>query len=255
MKVNYHTHTFRCHHGYNCEWEYIERAIAAGLEVLGFSEHTPMVFPNGLRSSFRMEQERMGEYIETVWRLKKQYEGRIEIRCGLEAEYFPELSWQQFDWLDDPDSGLEYLILGQHYVQNEYDNRVHATVPTDSEERLAQYVDQVIEAMGTGRYLYICHPDVLNFTGDDTTYYRHMKRLCEEAKAHDMALELNGQGLRSRKAYPTDLFFAIAGDVGNKVILGADAHKAADIANPAEMEVLMGFVKRHRLNLIERIDF
>ena len=35
MKMNLHTHTPRCHHAIGSEREYIERAIAAGLDTLG----------------------------------------------------------------------------------------------------------------------------------------------------------------------------------------------------------------------------
>ena len=44
MRMNLHTHTPRCHHATGSEREYIERAIAAGLQTLGFSDHAPMPF-------------------------------------------------------------------------------------------------------------------------------------------------------------------------------------------------------------------
>ena len=41
MRANYHTHTPRCRHAVGSEREYIEQAIEAGMEILGFSDHTP----------------------------------------------------------------------------------------------------------------------------------------------------------------------------------------------------------------------
>ena len=40
MIANYHTHTWRCHHADGTEREYVENAIAAGIKILGFSDHT-----------------------------------------------------------------------------------------------------------------------------------------------------------------------------------------------------------------------
>ena len=41
MYANYHTHTVRCNHARGSEREYIETAIARGMQVLGFSDHVP----------------------------------------------------------------------------------------------------------------------------------------------------------------------------------------------------------------------
>ena len=45
-----HTHTFRCGHASGTEREYIENAIAAGFDTLGFSDHAPYVFRDGYYS-------------------------------------------------------------------------------------------------------------------------------------------------------------------------------------------------------------
>ena len=39
QKFNLHTHTWRCGHAVGEDSEYIENAIVAGFECLGFSEH------------------------------------------------------------------------------------------------------------------------------------------------------------------------------------------------------------------------
>ena len=41
MYANYHTHTWRCNHARGTERDYIEQAIASGVKILGFSDHTP----------------------------------------------------------------------------------------------------------------------------------------------------------------------------------------------------------------------
>ena len=54
MIANYHTHTYRCGHAVGEDREYVEKAIERGLQVLGFSDHVPMPFPDGHESRFRV---------------------------------------------------------------------------------------------------------------------------------------------------------------------------------------------------------
>jgi histidinol-phosphatase (PHP family) len=66
---------------------------------------------------------------------------------------------------------------------------------------------------------------MINFTGSDEAYYAPMKRLCEETKKLNVPLELNMLGVWEKRIYPCERFFRIAGEVGNDVILGIDAHQ------------------------------
>ena len=45
MRANYHAHTWRCSHAKGTERDYVEAALDRGLEILGFSDHTPYPFP------------------------------------------------------------------------------------------------------------------------------------------------------------------------------------------------------------------
>lgn len=252
MKANYHTHTYRCHHARNCEWEYVENAIAGGLEILGFSDHAPYPYPEGYQSGIRMKPEQLAGYIETVQMLARRYADQIEIHCGLEAEYFPDLFPAYLDMLRAT-PGVEYLILGQHYLYNEFDQPMHTSRPTNDEKRLVQFVDQVIEGLATGRYLYVCHPDVLNFTGDLSVYKEQMRRLCRAANELKIPLELNLQGYRSGAAYPRAEFWALAGEENCTAIIGTDAHQAKYTCDHAEIATMQDYAKKFGLKLIDQL--
>ena len=73
MYANYHTHTYRCNHARGSEREYIERAIARGVRVLGFSDHVPMPFPDGHQSGFRVRIEELEDYVRTLEALREEY--------------------------------------------------------------------------------------------------------------------------------------------------------------------------------------
>ena len=74
MKANYHTHTVRCKHAQGSEREYVEAAIANGIEILGFSDHAPYSFDDDYATHIRMDFSELEEYVDTLQRLKKEYE-------------------------------------------------------------------------------------------------------------------------------------------------------------------------------------
>lgn len=224
MIANYHTHTWRCNHASGTEREYAQSALAAGLHTLGFSDHTPYIFPGEYYSHFRMKLSQLEDYVGTVLSLREEYTGRLNIPLGLETEYYPQLLPKLLPVLRD--QPLDYLILGQHFVGNEYDSP-YSGLTTFDEGLLRQYVDQSVEALQTGLFSCFAHPDLLNFRGDGKVYQREMTRLCREAKGCNIPLEYNLLGLSEGKHYPNRLFWEVAAAEGCPVILGRDAHAAS----------------------------
>ena len=229
MIANYHTHTPRCGHAVGSERAYIETAIGAGFQILGFSDHTPQFYPNGHVSRIRMRPEQAPEYFETLSRLKEEYRDRITLHLGLETEYYPKLFPKLLSFLQE--LPCEYLIMGQHYSYNETDG-TYTGRPTADEGVLQQYVSQVLEGLETGLFTYVAHPDILNWRGPETTYVREMGRLCRGAKELGIPLELNFGGLDAGIHYPNPRFWEIAGQVGNRAVLGCDAHCPEDLNRP-----------------------
>ena len=250
MIANYHTHTYRCHHASGNEREYIEKAIAEGLEIMGFSDHVPMPFPDGHQSGFRIRIEELEDYIRTLEALREEYKDRIKIYIGFEAEYYPELFDAMMDLIAPYD--YDYLILGQHFIDNERSPYVSA--PVTDEAALARYVDQVLAGLATGKYTSLAHPDVYNFVGDEKVYYRHMKRLCEGCKDMNIPIEVNLLGLMGGRHYPSDRFYRIAGEVGNVAIIGCDAHHTKDVADPEALRAGEAFAAKYGLRVLETIE-
>ncbi len=229
MYANYHTHTPRCRHAQGTGREYAAAAVAAGLKVLGFSDHTPQFFPGEYYSHFRMRPQELDGYCAEVTALREEYAGRLDIRLGLEAEYYPALFGALCRRLRG--TPVEYLILGQHALGNEYDAPYTGT-PTADAALLRRYVDQCIEALGTGMFSYIAHPDIFNFQGEEAVYAREMERLCRAARDAGVPLEINLLGMEEGRCYPGERFFRLAGQVGNAAVLGCDAHAPAMLARP-----------------------
>lgn len=247
MYANYHTHTRRCGHAEGSEREYIEEAIKAGIRILGFSDHSPYPFPDGYYSDFRMPLCQAEEYFASILHLREEYHDRIELHVGVEVEYYAPWHDTFMRYIDR--FPCEYLILGQHFIGNETD-RHYASAPQDSETALRQYVDQILEGLSTGSFFYLAHPDLIRWEGTKKEYVRQMQRLCSGAKEFNTPLEINLLGLSEGRNYPCELFWKIAGETGNQVILGCDAHKPEGLAQMKTVRLAEQLAAKYHLNLI-----
>ena len=252
MRANYHTHTYRCNHAVGSEEDYVVNAIAEGFDILGFSDHTPQIFRDGYRSGIRMGIEELPNYCRVIRELRDRHSEEIRIHVGLEVEYYPALFSDLISAAQD--QGVEYLLLGQHFLGNEQ-NQPYTGAPTADEEILRRYCEQSMDAMQTGAFTYFAHPDLIHFQGDPEIYRKHMRRLCQEAKSCGLPLEMNMLGLWSGRHYPDTRFWAIAAEEGCQAILGWDVHAPDQICRPEAEKTLRMSAKQLGLELLETVEF
>ena len=240
MLTNYHTHTTRCGHAEGTEEEYILTALRCGYKVLGFSDHTPWAYATpGFVSRIRMLPSQLDDYVLTLRGLREKYADKLHIRIGLEAEYFPAyLGWlrEEMERLD-----IEYLILGCHYdTTDEQDARASRFGGSTSTAHGRRYAEQVVEALETGLYRYLAHPDLFlnRVTTFDADAEKACRDICAAAARLDIPLEYNMAGLTLQDrpdgslGYTRDEFWRIAAEYPVKAIVGCDAHA------PSELDVV-----------------
>ncbi len=236
MKANYHTHMYLCNHATGNVEDYVKKAIELNFEVLGMSDHAPFIFLSD--RSVRMGIEDYPIYLKELAEAIKKYSDRIKIYKGLEIEYFPfEIKHYQ-KLLEE----LDYLTLGQHYIQvGSYLTSVYKVKTIDE---MNIYKDTLIEAMATGFFKFISHPDIFLFNQKNIN--RETLDICKEiieaAKAYDVPLEINANGIRKgeifvnnqkRYRYPRKEFWELVKAVKAKVIISADAHRVEDLFDQA----------------------
>ena len=251
MIANYHTHTTRCNHAYGTEREYVEAAIQRGLKIFGFADHTPQYFPGDYYTHMRMRPYELLDYCATVRKLRSEFHGQINIPLGLEAEFYPALWGELLPRLQD--AGIEYLILGQHWLGNEMNEPGSAAACCD-EETLRRYCRQVMDALETEKFTYVAHPDLINFVGDREIYRRHIRDLCRSVKQMGIPLEINLLGMAYNKHYPNEHFWEVAAEEGCKAILGLDAHAPKHILNLESEQWALQMVQRLGLELLETVE-
>ena len=250
MIANYHSHTTRCRHAQGSEREYVENAIARGLKTFGFSDHTPQWFPGSYYSTMRMFPEQLEDYCQTVRALREEYAGKLEIPLGVEVENYPDI----FDelMLRLRDAGIEYMLLGQHWIGNE-EGEPYSGRATEDIRQLERYCNQVIDGMYTGLFSYVAHPDLLHFVGSARAYEQQMRRLCKASVATDTPLEINLLGILTRRNYPNDTFWQIAAEEGCKTVLGIDAHTPEQILETESEQSALRLAKRCGLAVLDEI--
>ena len=111
QNFNLHTHSVYSD-GKSQPREIVEEAVRQGLTTLGFSEHSPLPFDN----NFSVKEDDMPSYVAEIAQLKAEFKSKIDIYCGLEADYLTGVS-EPFAATKER-YHLDYLIGGVHLVIN-----------------------------------------------------------------------------------------------------------------------------------------
>lgn len=252
-QVNFHTHTYRCNHAYGKDEEYVVSAIKYGYEELGFSDHSCWQYDSSYIPRVRMTVEAFSDYKASVLSLKEKYKEFIDIKLGMEAEYFPDY----IDWMLDfcIENEIDYLILGNHYYKSDEDGVYFGHC---GYEWVDDYFDLCEEGLKTGMYSYLAHPELIlrSFIWDDHIAQRfdHLCRLCKEL---DIPLEYNALGMEANErmglnAYPYPDFWEIAGKYHNKAIIGMDAHNPQHLSKKIYKKALKN-LQQYDVEIIDKI--
>ena len=257
MKYNYHTHTERCFHAKGSDEEYVLAAIEAGFDEIGFADHTPWNFKSFI-SHMRMHENQLEDYCNSVKALREKYKDKISIKLGLECEYFP----QYLPWLKEQIAKheIDYIILGHHFCGDEQTGAYNGFITTP--EEIYAYRDDVLEAMDTGLFSYVAHPDL--FMRGYAEFDDHCEKVSRDiiAKAIETAtpLEFNllgfSHGINDGKpGYPHPEFWKIASEMKPMTIVGIDAHYPE--AFNEHQTFMLGYneLKKHGLTPVETIKF
>lgn len=117
-------------------------------------------------------------------------QGRIELRLGLECEYFEDY----MPWLRDTirEYRLDYVIFGNHFYRTD-ERYPYFGSDTRSAEMLDLYAESAIRGMETGLYAYLAHPDLFmrSYGRFDGHCARISREICRRASRLRMPLEYN----------------------------------------------------------------
>lgn len=222
MIANYHTHTRWCHHGEGEIEAYIQKALEGNLQELAITEHVPQP------GDFDPRRLQMDEFPAFHAELEKQirkYRGSIRIFKGFECEYYPS-SMEHYRRLRDV-YGYELLILGQHTSIDRATDSFAIKTP----RQLARYADEVCEALHTGMFAFLAHPDVVmcGYQKADEAMLGAMAQIFSTCEKLEIPVEINANGVHYHRGYAARPVWELAAKYRLKCLVSSDAHRPEDL--------------------------
>jgi histidinol-phosphatase (PHP family) len=258
LDYTYHSHTERCGHAYGTDEEFIQAAIERGLKIYGVSDH--IFLPGVSDPGMRGEYEELDGYCKSIRSLAEKYKDKIKVHLAFEAEWYGDTFKEYYEQLKA--ERVDYLILGQHnFLLN---NRCfgYGYLP-NKRESVIRYVNDLTDGMRSGLFAYVAHPDLFLLwyrKWDDLAIWA-AEEIAKTSAETGVPLEVNmGQSHWAKYkdnhdyTYPSHPFWDIVSKYGCKAIIGMDAHTIDQILTSQDKWYL-GFVKKHKLNYINRLPF
>ena len=232
-------HTPLCKHAVGQPEEYAARAFERGLKGIIVTCHNPL--PHGISAGVRMSLDEFPEYVALVGRAREAWQGRVDVRLGLEADYMPGLE----EFLKEQLASAEFNhVLGSvHCMLKEYRKLYDDGDPVKFQET---YFTHLADAAETGLFDTLSHPDLVkNIYPRDWDVARALpfiEKNLDRIAAAGTAMELNTSGelktIAEMNPAPQILKAMCERDI--PVVIGADAHVPERVADRYEkaMDVL-----------------
>lgn len=227
MKIDLHNHTALCNHAEGTVEQYVEAAVAAGIDIFGFSDHAPMEYD----PKYRMKFDEMALYRAMVMDAKTRYADRIDILFGYEVDYL--------EGHMDPrvlEADVDYLIGSVHFIGDwGFDNPefIGRYANEDIDEVWRRYFDAVCQMAQSGLFDIVGHLDLIKvFKFLPRTDIVSLASPALDAIAQaGMVLEINVAGYRKpvAEAYPSAALLQAAFQRGIPITFGSDAHAPEQI--------------------------
>ncbi|GGE30103.1 histidinol-phosphatase [Pullulanibacillus camelliae] len=199
MVFDFHTHHERCGHATGRIQEYIEQAIAKGLQYIGISDHSPYFAEeeDHARPGLTMAKSDFPLYIEEVLQLKERYKSKIEVLLGVESDFFPEhASLYNTIYQHYP---LDYIIGSVHFVNGKsiFDKqRWKGLSATDRLREKEDYYALIQQSAKSGMFDILGHIDAMKgyypeFSEIETDVVDQTLKVIADC---DVAIEINTSG-------------------------------------------------------------
>jgi histidinol-phosphatase (PHP family) len=228
---------------------YAKEALKNNLNVLGFSAHAPLPFP----CTWTLPLENYPDYLEEITSLKRTFSENLEILCGLEIDYIPEL-WPQVKTTLNP-SQLDYFIGSIHFI-DQFNDGTRWSIDGSNEEfrsgwieifekdsyalthKYFEYTRQMVRDM---KPPIIGHLDKIKmqyrpncFIPESDPFYRNeVMQTLEEIAATSCIVEVNTRGVYKRNEesfYPSKWVLEEMAKLRIPVMVNSDAHRPHEIS-------------------------
>ncbi len=233
-----HCHTPLCKHAMGLPAEYVQAAARRGFRGIIFTDHCPL--PGGVSSALRMAPEQFDEYVELIARVRENFAGQMDVRLGLESDYYPGVE----SWIEalHARAALHYVLGSVHPHIADYRASYFRG---DWFEYQKAYFEHLAQCAETGLYDCLAHPDLIKnerpaewiFARIEPTIERVLDRIAKTG----VAMELNTSGVNKSlpEMNPGLAMLQLMRARGIPVVLGADAHRPERVGDGYETALRM----------------
>lgn len=228
-----HMHTPLCKHAHGEPEEYAETAIQRGLKGIIFTCHSPM--PDGWWHEVRMDISQLDTYLTMVERTAKAYAGRLDVRVGMEMDFFPGFEW----WVESLNERCEFHhVLGSvHFFGADYKAKYWKGDLLGFQK---QYFSHLAESAETGLFDTLAHPDLVkNLQPGEFEFGKiaeHLGSCLDRIAATGVAMELNTSGrLKAVPQFnPGPEMLLMMRERKIPVVIGSDSHRPHRVGDQFE---------------------
>ena len=241
MLADYHIHTPYCGHAKGTILEYINAAVAQGLNEIGFADHLGRYYltaPQRRRYwDWGMDERNLARYVAELLELREVFLDRIQIRIGLEADYVegaedilePIVSQYPFD----------FLLCSIHCIpQFGWKHLASYSKTADTSMIYREYFRVARSALKSGLFHSLAHPDFIwRYIGwpqhDALMPFREIEEIVRAAGEAHRAIEINANAYlwsQSNSVDGGDPFDTLIDQCRRfqvPVSIGSDAHEPA----------------------------
>ena len=231
--ADYHTHT-KYSHGKGTIEENVLEAISKGIKTIGISDHGYKHLTYGIKLNdiYKMREE--------IDKLNDKY-SNIKVLLGMECNILDNRG--NIDINDKIIENCDYIMAGYHFASTPTSLKSmlnHCNNYMIKNDKSKEYnTESIINAMKNNNIFIITHP------GDKGDVY--IEEIAKVAKDTDTRLEIN-----SSLGFLNSNQLVEIKDIGNKFIIGSDAHIPQNVGN---FDLAMKIIKEARLDtsLVENI--
>ncbi len=244
MLADYHVHTAYCRHAKGSINEYIEKAIALGLNEIGFTDHLGRYYltPSQKRKhwDWGIKDGDLPRYFDDLCTLKENYKKDIRISIGLEVDYVKGTEQTAAEIMSA--YPLDYAICSVHCLPYFGWKHIFQYSDQDPLTLFTEYFSTVKDALNCGVFQVIAHMDLIwRYVPwdweNDTQMSELIRNTVQVAAKSPTIVEINANGYHwftENNPDDNNPFAIMTEEIGKRnvlITLASDAHEPSSVGN------------------------
>lgn len=234
MIIDMHTHSAFSIDADNSVNEMCKKAVEIGLTAICFTEHLDM---NPCDQGYGFFKP--GAFLKAVEDARKKYQGKIMILSGVEFSE-PHIYKKKFQ--ETAAKGFDVIMAAVHCLDDMFVGQKELLEKYAPEQIYLSYYKLVLDAVKFGGFDVMAHLDFPKRYMKKNKFNENgiVKEILQTLIKKNIALEINTSLLRKgwKETMPEESILKLYAELGgDKVTIGSDAHRIAEIASNFEYAV------------------